>query len=185
MLFLFADDAKLCRKITCTTNQRHLQQDLDFLHARSTDDDLNFSIHKCIHLGFNKKINTSYTINANPLPQLNTHPDLGLLLADNLSWREHYNKISSKAYKYLGLLRRTFKTCYSIKASLYHPCKITTDLLFSIMESIYDQRHPHFRKSSKTSNQINFILNDYESDYKTRLLKLARSAAINVYSRLL
>ena len=30
-----------------------------------------------------------------------------------------------------------------------------------------------------------FILNDYESDYKTRLLKLARSAAINVYYRLL
>ena len=100
MLLLFADDAKLCRKITCTTNQQHLQQDLDFLHAWSTSNDLNFSIHKCIHLSFNKKINTSYTINANPLPQLNTHPALGLLLADNLSWREHYNKISSKAYKY-------------------------------------------------------------------------------------
>ena len=55
MLFLFADDAKLCRKITCTTNQQHLQQDLDFLHAWSTDNDLNFSTHKCIHLSFNKK----------------------------------------------------------------------------------------------------------------------------------
>ena len=85
MLFLFADDAKLCRKITCTTDQQHLQQDLDFLHAWSTDNDLNFSIHKCIHLSFNKKINTSYTINANPLPQPNTHLDMGLLLADNLS----------------------------------------------------------------------------------------------------
>ena len=89
MLFLFADDAKLCRKITCTTDQQHLQQDLDFLHARSTDNDFNFSIHKCIHLSFSKKINNSYTINANPLPQLNTHLDLGLLLADNLSWLEH------------------------------------------------------------------------------------------------
>ena len=159
MLFLFADDAKLCRKITCTTDQQHLQEDLDFLHAWSISNDLNFNIHICIHLSFNKKINTSYTINANPLPQLNTRLDLGLLLADNLSLWEYYNKISSKAYKYLGLLRRTFKTCYSIKArKLLYTTLVRSQLSLIycsyLWNSYYDQRHPYFRKSSKTSNQI-------------------------------
>ena len=156
MLFLFADDAKLCKRISCTINQQYLQQDLDFLHVRSTDNNLNFSIHKCFHLCFNKKIDTSYTINANLLPQLNTHPDLGLLLADNLSWRVHY-KISSKAYKYLGLLRRPFKTCYSIKArKLLYTTPVRSQLTYcsQLWYPYYDQRHPYFRKSSKTSNQI-------------------------------
>ena len=39
------------------------------------------------------------------------------------------------------------------------------------MESIYDQRHPHFKKVQRQATK--FILNDYESQAtKTRLLKL-------------
>ena len=59
---------------------------------------------------------TSYQIDSTTLPQLLQHHDLGLLLSHNLSWSNHYQWISAKAYKYFGLLRRVFKNIQSISA---------------------------------------------------------------------
>ena len=72
-LFLFADDAKLCKTIVHPSNYLHLQQDLDQLHTWSFDSDLLFSINKCIHLSFNIKISTSYSVGCDTLPQLHSH----------------------------------------------------------------------------------------------------------------
>ena len=84
-------------------------------------------------------------------------PGLGLLLAANLSWREHYNKISSKAYKYLGLLRHTFKTCYSIKArKLLYTTLVRSQLTYcsQLWNPYMIKDTLTLEKSSKTSNQI-------------------------------
>ena len=45
-IFLFADDAKLCKIILHSTDHLDLQQDLDQLYAWSIDSDLLFSIDK-------------------------------------------------------------------------------------------------------------------------------------------
>ena len=87
--------------------------DLDLLYDWSVSNELNFNISKCVHLSFN---NTSYQINSTSLPQLSQHCDLGLLLSYDLSWSNHYQQISAKAYKYFGLLIRIFKNCQSISA---------------------------------------------------------------------
>ena len=59
---------------------------------------------------------TLYSIDSTVLPQLHSHRDLGLMLSDDLSWKNHYVHITSKAYKYLGLLRHAFSSCSSASA---------------------------------------------------------------------
>jgi len=88
-----------------------LQQDL---HTWTINSDLLFSIKKCIQLSFNMKMPTLYSIDSTVLPQLNTHRDLGWFLS--LERITMFTSPSSKAYKYLGLLRRVFSCCSSVSA---------------------------------------------------------------------
>jgi len=113
--FLFADDAKLL-KIIKLSDHSLLQQDLDQFHTWTIHNDLLCSINKCIQLSFNLKTPTLYSIDSTVLPQLRSHHDLGLMLCDDLSWKNHYVHITSKAYKYLGLLICAFSSCSSVSA---------------------------------------------------------------------
>ena len=94
---------------------------------------LSMNIYKCLLLRFNAKYgistNTSahlssdyqYTINGLPIVCCNQHKDLGIVMSPDLNWESHITFISSKAYKKLGLLRRTFSSAVSVwaKRSLY------------------------------------------------------------------
>jgi len=50
---------------------------------------------------------------ANEINKSSSCKDLGIIFTNILTWREHYEMISAKAYKSLGLLRRVFKTSHS------------------------------------------------------------------------
>jgi len=99
-----------------------------------------FNSTKFIHLCFNS---TSYSMNGYPITTSNTHRDIGIILSTDLSWKDRQSHISAKAYKTLGLLRRTFSHTANIqiKKSLYLATK--------------------------------YILNDFTSDCKTRLINLS------------
>ena len=172
-LFLFADDAKLSKNIVVPTDQLCLQEDLNQLFSWGINNDLRFSIPKCIHLSFNSKFTTTYTIDGCPLPHPNSHRDLGLQLSSDMSWSKHYESITAKAYKYLGLLRRVFSNCYSIRArKLLYLTLVRSQLTYCsqlwnpylIKDTIILERVQ--RRATK------FILSDYVSDYKSRLLRL-------------
>ena len=80
-----------------------------------------FNTSKFIHLSFNAKFPTSYFIDDTIIKTSSTHHDLGVILSTDLSWKNHYNHISAKAYRTLGLLRRTFSHSVDIptKKALY------------------------------------------------------------------
>ena len=82
----------------------------------SLENHLQFNISKCVSLSINQKFNTTYTIDLQPLPQLDSHRNLGVLLSTDLTLCTHLDHISSKAYKILGLLHRTFMNSYSTDA---------------------------------------------------------------------
>ena len=95
------------------------------------------------------------------------------MITSNLSWSNQCNMITAKAYKQLGLIRRSFTTnCVSAKTQLYislvrsqllycsqiwRPCLIQDVLLLERVQ----------RRATK------YILNDYTSSYRARLLKLS------------
>ena len=102
---------------------QQLQQDIESLVKWSEDWNLFFNTNKFMHLSFNTRSTTSYSVNGTPIVPTSTHRDLGITISSNLSWNEHYNSIYilAKAYCTLGLLRHMFSSTINIqiKISLY------------------------------------------------------------------
>ena len=42
------------------------------------------------------------------IPHVDSHKDLGVILSEDLSWEKHHNAIIARAYRTIGLIRRTF-----------------------------------------------------------------------------
>ena len=114
-----------------------------------------------------------YFINERPISSSNQQKDLGIIISSNLSWSHHASKITSKAYKILGLLRRTFcstnnvptkKRLYIslVRSQLLYGSQIWRPLQLKDMKPIESLQ----RRATK------YILNDYTSDYRSRLIKL-------------
>ena len=181
-LFLFADDTKCLSRISSPSDSLLLQSDLDGVSSWSKKWLLAFNETKLHLLSINTKrsnplststADSSYYINGRSIAPCNSHKDLGIVIASDLKWTDHLHLISSKAYKKLGLLRRTFCATNSIstkkrlyislvRSQLLYGSQIWRPVLIkdiNLIESIQ-------RRATK------YILNDYTSDYKARLTKL-------------
>ena len=134
------------------------------------------AVAKCCTKRFSSSTDTQsyiYHINSHPLQSLTQHKDLGLFFSSNLTWRPHLESISATAYKQLGLIRRLFNpySSPSTKPQLYltlvRPhltyCSIIWHLHL-IKDIVLLERLQ--RRATK------FILGDYTSAYRERLIKL-------------
>ena len=118
-------------------------------------------------------LTTSYHIDSNLLSPAKSHRDLGIILSLDLSWNNHFKHITAKAYRSLGLLRRIFvkSTSTPVRKTLY------ISLVRSQLTYGSQLWNPHFIKDIINLERVQqhatcFILNDFNSDYKSRLLKL-------------
>ena len=109
----FADDIKCFNHISSISDQNILQEDIDALFTWSRDSDLNFNLKKFVHISFKSKFNTTYNMSDTCIPHMDSHKDLGIILSEDLSWGKHYKSITARAYKVLGLIRRTFLPSHS------------------------------------------------------------------------
>ena len=120
---IFADDTKCYHSIMHPRDSNLLQLDLDSLHDWSTMWNLKFQGKKCVHVRFSTSSHApvSYRLDDHVIESRSTHRDLGVTLCHDLSWDHHCDVISAKAYRCLGLLRRTFcsANCISTKKELY------------------------------------------------------------------
>ena len=108
-----------------------------------------------------------------PITKVDNCCDLGIILSSNLSWEPHLQHILSKAYKMLGLLRRTFSTTIPVnsKKQLYISLIRSQFMYCSILWKPYLIKHiQQIERIQRRATK--YILNDYTSDYKSRLLKL-------------
>jgi len=158
-------------KITTVSDIQQLQNDLDSLLDWSLRNHLSFNVSKFVFMTFHRKFNSEYNINGHILSQSTSCKDLGVILTSTLSWSQHYDMITSKAYKSLGFLRRVFKNshCAQARKSLYISI-VRANLLYC--SPLW---RPYLLKDIDPLERVErcatkFILSDYTSDYKTRLM---------------
>ena len=117
--------------------------------------------------------NPTYEIDGVSIPFRPDCRDLGVMFSSDLSWNLHYKSISTKAYNTLALLRRIFSsnfpsTCrHNLHQFLVLPTLTYCSLVwrpFLIKDIIALKTIQH--RATK------YILMDYSSDYKSRLIKL-------------
>ncbi len=175
-LLAYADDLKCSNLIRELSDCARLQEDLDGITDWSHKWKINFKAVKCVHLQFSRgstNFNHTYSIDAQQIPVKTEHRDLGLIVSSDLSWNSHYCLIASRAYRLIGLLRRTFKSVDSVleKKRLYLSL-IRSQLLYC--SQVW---RPQLIKDILMLEKVQrratkFILNDYTSDYRARLVKL-------------
>jgi len=111
---LFADDSIVYREIKSIDDHVILQRDLDALAEWSTTWLMHFNVGKCAILPITKKHSPSvfqYNIFGETLQRVKDHEYLGVTISHDLKWDKHCSKITKKANKTLGLLRRTLSPC--------------------------------------------------------------------------
>ena len=114
-----------------------------------------------------------YHINNHPLRSLTQHKDLGLYFSSNLTWRHHLEFICAVAYKQLGLIRRLFSPYNSPFTKLQFYLTLVRPHL-TYCSPIW---HPHMIRDIVLLERLQrratkFILGDYTSTFRERLIKL-------------
>ena len=87
-----------------------------YLIGLRTNNHLSFNLSKFVFMSFHRKFNSQYIINDYIINESSSCKDLGIIFTNSLSWKKHYEIISSKAYKSLGLLRRVLKDSHCPQA---------------------------------------------------------------------
>ena len=112
---LFADDAKLFRRIRCEEDCDVLQSDLEKLQIWSSDWQLQFHPDKCFLLrigSYHPSQEFVYKMRSNQneviLPKKDFAKDLGVVCDKDLKFTEHINEAVGKANRMLGIIRRSF-----------------------------------------------------------------------------
>ena len=120
---------------------------------------------------------TSYFID---IATVDSTKDLGIIITQNLTWESQYKLISGKTYKILGLICRSFsgngpvetrKKLYIslVRSQILHCSQVWRPYLIrNIIERIQ-------RRATK------WILNDYQSSYRSRLVTLHLLPLMYVY----
>ena len=169
----FADDTKCFLHINTLSDHIALQEDITAIFTWSLDSAMDFNFKKFIHLSFKSKLDTIYTISDTRIPRSDCHKDLGIILSVDLSWDKHYKIITSRAYKLLGLIRRTLSSCHSTTTMT----RLYVSLVRSQLFYCTQVWRPHLMRDILNIERVQrratkYILNDYTSSYKTRLILL-------------
>ena len=70
-----------------------------------------------------------YNIEGQPLESVDMYKDLGLFTTSNLSWNQHVDKITAKANRVLGLVKRTCRDLKDIDTMNTLYCSLVRPLL--------------------------------------------------------
>ena len=120
---LFADDCLLFRTIKSSQDTPKLQEDLNNITEWSNQWQMQFNAKKCYTLRVHRKrspITHNYIMGGEELSSVASQAYLGVELHERLSWKQHIEKVASKAGRTSGFLRRNLGNCTpSLKKQAY------------------------------------------------------------------
>ena len=108
---LFADDAKLLRRVRNREDGEMLQEDLNNIAKWSDKWEMEFNVNKCKVMEFGKgrnRITTNYCLGSTQLSKTKQEKDLGVTIQDNLTPDRHINKITGEAYNLIRSIKAAF-----------------------------------------------------------------------------
>ena len=167
-VLLFADDTKCIMPICSLQDCLNLQTDLSRLSDWCSTWNLPLNEEKCSAIHFKPRSSPSsftYHLNGKQISSIAAHKDLGLFVSADITWRSHYQLISSRAYKMLGILRSFLQLCVgaSLTVFVHFSCSFPASLLFfcalKYLECVQ-------RRATK------FIASNPHLDYRNRLIHL-------------
>ena len=170
---LYADDTKICRTINSPHDCLILQSDLASLQDWSHTWKLNFNAAKCKVLNLTRVLRFPfmYELNSNVLEQVRNFNDLGLIVTSSFSWKSHIANAVSKANKMLGLIKRTLGPRASTKSKITLYNSLVKPSLMYMSALWYPDKGDLQLIEGVQRRATKYILNDYASDYRSRLLQ--------------
>ncbi len=109
---LFADDAKILRRVKNEEDCSLLQKDLDMVWEWSEMWGMEFNIKKCSVIEFGKsrtRVKGDNKLGNDNLAKKTNEKDLGVIITDSLSPERHVHKITAETYKLLRNIRASFR----------------------------------------------------------------------------
>ena len=172
--FLFADDTKCLASSLGNSSSVGLQHDLDNLIHWSVSNNMLFNEAKSAIIRFPSSLDPpTYFLNNSAVQVSKSNRDLGVILSSDLSWSAHVHYITSKAYKMLGLIRRSFSSSIPVSTKkILYISLVRSHLLYCSVVW-----RPHLRKDILLIERVQrratkYILNDFKSNYRSRLVSL-------------
>ena len=161
---LFADDTIMYRQVASPADHLKLQQDLERLTSWAGLWQMEFNVKKCYHITLTNKrapVVLPYYMHGQVLEHVTCYDYLGVRLTGKLNWKEHCDKISNKANKSLGLVKRTLKPCTpEVKERSYKA------LIRPLLEYASAAWNPHTNRDTETIEKVQrraarFVAHDY------------------------
>lgn len=111
MINLFADDTSLMKSISNpSVCLGVLQEDLNALSCWAKQWLVTFNASKTVYMLFSSKrqapVYPKLTFDGTELTQVTEHTHLGMTLNSRLTWHSHINKVTTKAYRVVNMLKR-------------------------------------------------------------------------------
>ena len=109
-LLLFADDAKIFKKISKDEDCLELQKSIDKVLAWFNKWLMSVNVDKCKIMRFGGKgtADYKYYMNNNLVKEVKSIRDLGVIMQADLKFKDHIHEIVNKAYSILGVIKRNF-----------------------------------------------------------------------------
>lgn len=110
-VLLYADDAKVYKTLSSTSDCELLQADFNNLLSWCNNNDLQVNFSKCNILSFCRRsvLEYNYVLGCHNIKRVDKFSDLGVIFDPKLSFTDHIDSISSRASSRLGMIKRWTK----------------------------------------------------------------------------
>jgi hypothetical protein len=174
-LALYADDAKLSKVINSRVDCNLLQDVLRSLIRWSLKWGMNFNLQKCVIMSVHKRrltLNYDYEMSGHILQRVTQFNDLGVIITHDLSWDRHIETCVKKANKRIGFVKRCIGFGCSHKVKLLCYISLIRPLLeYNTVTWACNNKKSMCKIESVQRRMTKYILDDYELDYKSRLIE--------------